>query len=174
MASSFRIALAVWAAVALAGCGIPSQTTRILDGPEPVTVRLQPAVPSAGQSAELTVQSAYADSIVVESENGLDRYWSDRDVLRVRLTSDFGDSLPSVRYAVRWRGQLLSRLIKPARIRVCRQGLCRELYHEIPVQLPEANHRTVAVTAGYSTVFARRSVTGYLIKDTSAPAEKRS
>lgn len=161
MASWFRIALAAWAAVALAGCGIPSQTTRLLDGPEPVTVRLQPAVPSAGQSAELTVRSAYADSIVFESENGLDRYWSNRNVLQVRLTSDFGDSLPSTRYAVRWRGQLLSRLIKPARIRVCRQGRCRELYHEIPIQLPEANHRTLAVTAAYNTVFARRSVTGY-------------
>ncbi len=161
MASWSRIVLAAAAAVALAGCGIPSQTTRILDGPEPVTVRLQPAVPGAGQTAELTVESPSADSIVFESENGLDRYWSDRDVLRVHLTSDFGDSVPSARHAVRWRGQLLSRLIKPARIRVCRLGRCRELYHEIPVQLPEANDRTVAVTAGYSAVFARRSVTGY-------------
>ncbi len=160
MSTCIRVALAAMAAATLAGCGIPSQTTRVAGGPEPVTVRLVPAVPAEGQSAELTVESPGADSIVFASDNGLDRYWSQRDVLRVRLTSEFGDSAPAGRYAVRWRGQLLSRLMKPARIQVCRQGRCRELYHEIPVQLPEENHRTVALTAGYDAVFARRSLLG--------------
>jgi hypothetical protein len=155
-----RIAASAAAALALAGCAVPVQTTRITDGPEPVTVRLTPAIPNAGQSAELTVQSPHADSIVVESENGLDRYWSNHDVLRVRLTSDFGDSAETPRYAVRWHGQLLSRLMKSARIQVCQQGRCRAIYHEIPVELPEENHRTVALTVGYNTVFARRSVVG--------------
>jgi hypothetical protein len=157
---TIRIAVAAAAAVALAGCGIPSQTTRIVDGPEPVTVRLQPSVPSAGQSADLMIASPSADSIIFMSANGLDRYWSEGGTLRLRLSSSFGDSVPITRYAVRWNGKLLSRLVKPALIRVCRQGSCREIYHEIPVELPEANQRTFAVTAGYSSVFARRSLTG--------------
>ncbi len=155
-----RIALATASAAALVGCAIPSQTTQLANGPEPVTVRLEPALPSAGQSAELTVTSPGADSIVLESGNGLDRYWGTGGVLRTRLTADFGDSVPVGRFAVRHRGELLSRLNKPAVIKVCRQGRCRELHHEIPVQLPEANHRTVALTAGYDAVFARRSLVG--------------
>ncbi|HUR95904.1 MAG TPA: hypothetical protein VMY76_15080 [Gemmatimonadales bacterium] len=155
-----RIAVAAASVAALAGCAVPSQTTRLIGGPEPVTVRLEPAVPTAGQSAELTITSPGADSIVVASENGLDRYWSTRGVLRARLTSTFGDSVPTGRYATRWHGELLSRLKKPAVITVCRQGRCQKLYHEFPVQLPEANHRTVALTAGYDAVFARRSLVG--------------
>ena len=160
MDSCSRIALAAVSAVALAGCGIPTQTTRLVDGPEPVTIRLDPALPAAGQSAELTIESPAADSIVFESENGLDRYWSAGPVLHAELTSDFGDSLPVARYAGRFQGRLLSRYLKPARITVCRAGRCSEHYHEIPMRLPEANHRTVALTAGYNTVFARRSLVG--------------
>jgi hypothetical protein len=155
-----RIAVVAAAVVAFAACAVPSETTRVAAGPEPVTVRLQPAVLTAGQSAELTIESPSADSIVFMSANGLDRYWSDSSTLQVRVSSTFGDSLPVERYAVRWNGQLLSRLIKPALIQVCRQGRCREIYHEIPVDLPEANHRTFAVAAGYNTVFARRSLMG--------------
>jgi hypothetical protein len=155
-----RTALAAVAVVALAGCGITTQTTRLADGPQPVTVRLEPAVPAAGQSAELTIESPAADSIVFESENGLDRYSSAGPVLHAELTSDFGDSLPVSRYAGRWQGRLLSRYLKPARITVCRAGHCSRHYHEIPMRLPEANHRTVALTAGYNTVFARRSLVG--------------
>ena len=160
MSRLFRIALPGALAAALAGCSVPVQTTQLAGGPEPVTVRMEPALPSSGQSADLTVTSPGADSIILRSENGLDRYSGTRGVLRARLTSDFGDSVPTGRYAVRWRGQLLSRLTKPALISVCRAGSCRELYHEIPVELPEANHRTVALTAGYDAVFARRSLVG--------------
>ena len=78
MDSCSRIALAAVSAVALAGCGIPTETTRLADGLQPVTVRLEPAVPAAGESAELTIESPAADSIVFESDNGLDRYWSKR------------------------------------------------------------------------------------------------
>jgi hypothetical protein len=155
-----RIACAALAAVAIAGCGIPTQTTRIVDGPAPVTVRLEPATPAAGQAAALMVTSPKADSIVFESDNGLDRYWTTRDTLRVQLDPNFGDSLPTEHFAVRWQGELLSQMMKPARIKVCRAGGCQTIYHEIPVELPEANHRTVAVTAGYNTVFARRSLVG--------------
>ena len=155
-----RIALAAAAASAIVGCGIPTDTTRIVDGPAPVTVRLEPATPTAGQVAELMVTSPQADSIVFESENGLDRYSTTRDTLRVQIDPAFGDSLPTERFAARWQGTLLSRLLKPARIKVCRQSGCQTIYHEIPVALPEANHRTVAVTAGYNTVFARRSLVG--------------
>ncbi|HKT59524.1 MAG TPA: hypothetical protein VJQ46_05710 [Gemmatimonadales bacterium] len=155
-----RIAPVVLAAVAIAGCGIPTQTTNLAGGPAPVTVRLEPATPSVGQVADLMVTSPHADSIAFESANGLDRYWTTRDTLRVELDPNFGDSLPTEHYAVRFDGQLLSRLMKPARITVCHAGSCDSLYYEIPVSLPEANHRTVAVTAGYNTVFARRSLVG--------------
>jgi hypothetical protein len=155
-----RIAAAFFAGVSLAACGMPAQSTTVLDGPEPVSVRLQPAVPTAGGSALLTIESPSADSIVFESANGLDRYWSARDVLRIRLASSFGDSVPTDRFAERWQGQLLAQLLKPARIAVCRRGRCREYYHEIPVRLPEANHRSVELTAGYNTVFASRSIRG--------------
>ena len=155
-----RIAVAAATAIGLAGCAVPTQTARLTDGPDPVTLQLSPAVPRAGQPLLLTVQAPHADSIVFESENGLDRYWGQGDVLRVQLTSDFGDSVATARYAERWNGQLLSRLMKPARLQVCRQSHCREIYHEIPVELPEENHRTVALTLGYNTVFARRSVVG--------------
>ena len=101
-----------------------------------------------------------ADSILLRSENGLDRYSAARDTLRAHLTGDFGDSIPVERFAVRHQGQLLSRLTKPAVISVCRQGTCREIYHQFPVELPEANHRTVALTGGYDAVFARRSLIG--------------
>ena len=160
MTTPFRIAAAAAVAAALAGCAIPVETTRITGGVEPVTVRLEPALPNAGQSAQLTIESPHADSIVFESENGLDRYWSNGDRLRVRLSPDFGDSAASARFATRWHGQLLSRLMKPARIQVCHQSRCREIYHEIPVQLPEQNQRSVALTLAYNTVFARRSVIG--------------
>lgn len=160
MTSAFRLAITAATASAIAGCAIPAQTTRVVDGPAPVTVTLEPAAPSAGQSAALTVTSLHADSIVFSSANGLDRYWTTRDTLRVQIDPDFGDSVYTEHYAVRWQGKLLSRLMKPAEIKVCRQGACEMIYHEIPVALPEANHRTVAITAGYNTVFARRSVVG--------------
>jgi hypothetical protein len=155
-----RIAGLAAAAFVLAGCSVPAQSTRLVAGPDPVTVKLEPAIPSAGQTAQLTIQSPSADSIVFMSANGLDRYWSDSSTLQIRLGPSFGDSVPMQRYAVRWNGELLSRQMKPALIQVCRAGQCREIYHEIPVALPEANHRTFAVTAGYNTVFARRSLTG--------------
>jgi hypothetical protein len=160
MASPFRNALAAAAAVALAGCAIPTQTTHVVDGPDPVTVQSDPAVPSPGQSTMLTITSPGADSIEFESENGLDHYWTRGDTLRFRLDPDFGDSVGVQRYATRFQGTLLSRLMKPARISVCRRGGCRTIYHQVPVALAEANHRTVAVTGGYNAVFARRSLVG--------------
>lgn len=160
MATVFRIALAATATAALVACGVPTQTTRLTGGPEPVTVRLEPAALAPGQSAELTITSPGADSIVFESENGLDRYWSTRDTLRVRLDAAFGDSIPREHFAARYDRALLSRVMKPARIQICRAHACRTIYHEIPLAVPEANHRTVAVTAGYNTVFARRSLVG--------------
>jgi hypothetical protein len=160
MNSLSRTALAAAVALVLAGCAVPTQTTRIGGGPEPVTVRLEPAVPSSGQAAALTIESPTADSIVFESDNGLDRYWSAGHVLKAMVTSDFGDSVPVARYATRSQGRLLSRYLKPARITVCHGGVCREHFHELPIRLNEANHRTVALTGGYNAVFARRSLTG--------------
>jgi hypothetical protein len=114
----------------------------------------------AGQRSELVVRSPGADSLVFESENGVDVYWSADSVLRASLASDFGDAEPAQRYAPSYRGRALSLLKKPVRITACRRGRCREFHHEIAVKLPERNDRSVAVTAGWSSVFARRSVRG--------------
>ena len=119
---------------------------------------MTPTVIYAGQWAELVVRSPGADSIAVESENGLDRYWSSDSVLRVALPSTFGEAAPAERYAPEWRGHTLAYLKKPVRVTSCRQGRCQQFSHEIAVRLPERNPRVVAVTAGWSSVFARRSI----------------
>jgi hypothetical protein len=119
-----------------------------------------PDVVRDGQPALLVVRSAGADSIVLESGNGVDRYWSHGPELRATIGADFGDAVPVMRYAVERDGRHLDLLKKPVRIAVCRRGRCTEHAHEIPVRLPERNRRSVALSAGYSSVFARRSILG--------------
>ena len=152
--------LAVCAVMLFAGCAIPAQSTRLATGPEPVTARLQPALPRPGQLAELVIESPGSDSIVVESLNGVDRYWDHGSTLRVWLGDDFGNAWMEGRSAGLHQGRLLDRLQRPARILTCRLGRCREHYHEIPLGLTERNRRTVALTAGWSSVFARRAIVG--------------
>jgi hypothetical protein len=144
----------------LVGCGVPSESVRLAPAPTPVTVRLEPALPRPGQMAELVVESPGSDSIVVESLNRVDRYWGRGSRLRIEVGEDFGETELHGRYAGRSGGLLLDRLQRPARILACQAGRCRELYHEIPLRLAERNRRTVAVTAGWSSVFARRAITG--------------
>jgi hypothetical protein len=151
---------ALVAGLALAGCAMPSHSTRLAGGPEPVTVRIEPAVLRSGQEAMVVVRSPSADSIALESANGLDRYWSAGPRLNARLSGDFGDPRPLRRYAERRDGALLDRLKKPATISVCKLGRCREFYHEFEVRLPERNRRTVAIAAGWNTMFAHRTITG--------------
>jgi hypothetical protein len=152
--------LALVGGIALLGCGIPSQSTRLAGGPEPVDLRMEPSVLRSGQQAMVVVRSPSADSIMIASENGVDRYWSAGPRLHARLSADFGDLDPAHRYARRGHGVLLDRLKKPATISVCKLGHCREFYHEFEVRLPERNQRTVALSGGWSTMFARRTVTG--------------
>src|SRR5918996_583861 len=87
--------------VALIGCGIPSHSTRLAGGPEPVDLRMEPSVLRSGQEATVVVRSASADSIAIESENGVDRYWSGGPGLAARLSADFGDRTLEHRYAER-------------------------------------------------------------------------
>lgn len=155
-----RAALALGVGATLVGCAVPTHTTRIADGPEPVDVELSAARLVPGQAAQLVVRSPGADSIAFESINGVDRYWTDGPRLETTITSDFGDPVPVQRFAGRYEGQVLSLLKKPARVAICRQGSCREFQHEIAVKLPERNQRSVALTAGMSSVFARRSIRG--------------
>src|SRR5687768_17839808 len=54
----------------LLGCGIPSHSTRLAAGPDPVVVRMEPAVLRSGQEAMVVVRSPMADSIAIESEIG--------------------------------------------------------------------------------------------------------
>jgi hypothetical protein len=148
------------AATSLMGCAVPTQSTLLAGGPDPIEFQMTPTVVYTGQRTEVIVRSPGADSIAFESENGLDRYWSTDSVLTVWLTSDFGETEPVSRYAPTRNGQVLAYLKKPVRISACRLGRCREFRQEIAVKLPELNERVVVVTAGWSSVFARRSVRG--------------
>lgn len=153
--------LAATSVAALAGCAVTSSSSTVFaPGPEPVEVRMTPTVIYAGQQTVVVVRSPGADSIALESENRLDRYWSADSVLTVTLTADFGEAAPASRYAPRWKGQALSHLKKPIRVTACRLGHCRQFYHELTIKLPERNERVVAVTAGWSSVFARRTIRG--------------
>jgi hypothetical protein len=152
--------LAHFGGAVLAGCAVPSESTRLAGGPDPVDVRMEPSVLRPGQEAIVVVRSPSADSIAIASGSGVDRYWSAGPRLAAKLRADFGDSTPVARYAERRGGLLLDRLKKPATISVCRLGRCREFYHEFEVRLPERNQRTMALTGGWSSVFARRTVTG--------------
>lgn len=146
-------------ALSLQGCGVSTSTVNLASGPDPVQVTMTPAAASPGGSLQLKVESPSSDSIMIESVNGLDRYWETGGTLRARVESDFGDSVPGTRYAVREKGRLFDVLKKPMKVSVCRKGQCREYYHELAVVLPERNERSVAVTGGWSTAFTRRAVT---------------
>jgi hypothetical protein len=150
----------VCVALSLQGCGVSTSTVDLAPGPEPVAFSITPAVVPFGTAAQVSVASSSADSISIESVNGLDRYWTKGPKLRARVESDFGDSLSGSRYAVREHGELFDVLKKPMKVVVCRKGSCREYYHELAVQLPERNERSVAITGGWSTAFTKRAVTG--------------
>jgi hypothetical protein len=152
--------LAACATAALLGCGIPTHSTRLAAGPEPVEVEMSTPYLVAGQPAQIVVRSPGADSIALESENGVDRYWSTGPVLTANVTADFGERETVERYAGNWNGQTLDLLKKPARVAICRLGRCREFHHDLAVRLPERNGRSIALTAGWSSVFARRSIRG--------------
>lgn len=147
-------------ALGLQACGIATSTVDLASDPEPVELTMTPAIAQSGASVQLKVTSPASDSIAIESVDGLDRYWSSGSTLTARLGSDFGDSMPGLRYAVREKGRLFDVLKKPMKVIVCRKGHCRAYYHELPVQLPEHNERSVAVTGGWSTAFTKRAVTG--------------
>ena len=159
-ASRLALTLPLLASGAILGCGFSHQATRLEGGPEPVDVRMEPAVLRNGQEALVRVRSPHADSIAIRSANGVDTYWADGPSLSTMLSADFGDPVPVRRYAERRNGVLLDRLRKPATITVCKLGHCRDFYHEFEVRLQESNRRTMALTAGWNTFFARRTVTG--------------
>jgi hypothetical protein len=153
-------ALAVASAVSLAGCAIPEATTRLAPEPDGVTVTLRPDLPRSGQAAEVIVQSPGADSLVLESADGLDRIASQGPRLVAQVDAAFGAGGDGARYAVRHGKRVLDRLERPVQISSCRDDVCHRYYHELPVRLPEKNARTAELTAGYSTIFARRSILG--------------
>ena len=160
MRASWFTDVRVLAVAGLTGCAIPTGSTQLATGPEPVEMRMTPDVISSAGRSEVVIRSPGADSIVLQSENGVDRYWRADSVLTVSLGPDFGETEPVGRYAPIYDGQVLAYLKKPVRVTACRQGHCRDFRHEIAVRLPEHNERVVAVTAGWSTVFARRSIRG--------------
>ena len=149
----------VCVALILQGCGVSTSTTNLSTGPEPIELTMTPALVQAGSSVQVRVVSPSADSILVESDNGIDRYWDTGGDLHARLQSDFGDTLEETRFAVRRNGRLFDVLKKPMKVVVCRKNSCQEYFHELAIQLPELNERSVAVTGGWSTAFTRRAVT---------------
>jgi hypothetical protein len=146
-------------ALSLQGCGVPTSTVDLTPGPDPIEFTVTPNPMQSGGWADVRVVSASADSIAIESDNGLDRYWNTGPKLSARIDSDFGDSVPQIQYAVREHGRLLDVLKKPVKIVVCRQNSCREYHRDLAVQLPERNERSVAITGGWSTEFTKRAVT---------------
>jgi hypothetical protein len=146
-------------ALSLQGCGISTSTVDLASGPDPVELTMTPGELSDGGAVQLQVVSPSADSIVVQSGSGLDRYSDTGGSLSARLQSDFGDTLSEPRFAVRQNGRLFNVLKKPMTVSVCRKNTCREYYHELAVRLPERNVRSVAVTGGWSTAFTKRAVT---------------
>jgi hypothetical protein len=151
---------ALAAVVSLAGCAVQTRSAHLAPSPDPVELRMTPTVIYAGQRTQVVVRSPGADSIVFESENGVDRYWSADTVLTAWLTADFGQVAPVADYAPVHDGQVLPYLKRPVRIAVCRLGRCRDFHQEVAIKLPVRNQRVVAVTAGWSSVFARRSIRG--------------
>src|SRR5215216_6512863 len=103
----------VCVALGLQGCGVSTSTASLSPGPEPVEITMTPAVVTAGSSVQVRVVSPSADSIIVESDGGIDRYSATGGSLRARLQSNFGDTLPEMRYAVRQNGRLFNVLKKP-------------------------------------------------------------
>jgi hypothetical protein len=157
---SLALVPSAYVALSLQGCGVATSTATLTPGPEPIELSVTPSVISAGGSAQVKVVSPSADSISLESLNGLDRYWTTGSNLRARIDSDFGDAVPGTQYAIREHGRLFDVLKKPMKVVVCRKQSCREYYHDLAVQLPERNERSVAVTGGWSTAFTKRAVTG--------------
>ncbi|HMH54873.1 MAG TPA: hypothetical protein VK535_01305, partial [Gemmatimonadales bacterium] len=149
----------VCVALTLQGCGVSTSTTNLSTGPEPIELTMTPAQVQAGGSVQVRVVSPSADSILVESDNGIDRYSDTGGDLHARLQSDFGDTLEEARFAVRQNGRLFDVLKKPMKVVVCRKNTCQEYFHELAIQLPERNERSVAVTGGWSTAFTKRAVT---------------
>src|ERR1700694_2887819 len=99
-------------ALSLQGCGVPTSTVELTPGPDPVEFTVTPDVIQPGGWADVQVVSASAESIAIESDNGLDRYWSAGPNLSARVQSDFGDSVSQTQYAVRDHGRLLDLLKK--------------------------------------------------------------
>ncbi|MFL5470736.1 MAG: hypothetical protein ACJ8AM_00115 [Gemmatimonadales bacterium] len=145
--------------LALRACSPPPATTiDLADGPAPVRLHLNPAVSRAEGPIQLSVTSPSADSIVVSSANGLDRYSASGSMLQASLQADFGDSLPLMRYAARHEGRLLNVVKKPVKVEVCRRHACQAYYHELSILLPERNRRSIAITGGWSTNFSQRAI----------------
>jgi hypothetical protein len=155
-----RCASCLLASVVAAGCGARPAPVQLAPPPEAVWLVVQPGVIRAGSSALVQVESPGADSIAIESLNGLDRWWTGGSRLSARVGREFGDSAAMRRFAVREQGQLFAILKKPMKISVCRRHRCREYCRELPVKLSERNQRSVALTAGWSTALTRRALIG--------------
>jgi hypothetical protein len=142
--------------------GVPAGTgvDTTAETPSPPRFTVTPAIIPSDGAALVRISDPGADSITIESVNGLDRYAKRGNALAVRLTGHFGELRDSVRYAVRERGVLFDIVKRPVKVTTCRQRRCVDYYHTLTIRLPERNERSVALTAGWATAFTRRSITG--------------
>jgi hypothetical protein len=126
----------------------------------PPRVTMTPAVIEGGGTAVIRVDAPGADSIALESVNGLDRYGTRGSKLSVKLNNRFGQAREPAHYAVHERGHLFDVVKQPIKITTCWERRCQEHYEAVTIHLPERNRRSVAVTGGAATVFTRRAITG--------------
>ena len=136
----------------------PASSATAADAPPSQLVVMPAVIPSDGVGL-VRIRAPGADSVALESVNGVERYGTRGSALAVRISGRFADTTSDVRYATRARGRLFDVVHQPVKITTCRERRCREYYETLTFQLPERNERSVALTAGWVTAFARRAVT---------------
>ena len=127
---ALRGAVLLWAAVMAAGCSVPVRSAQLGANPEnghaPPRVTITPAVIEGGGTAVVRVDAPGADSIALESVNGLDRYGTRGSKLSVKLSSRFGEAKAPARYAVQEHGHLFDVIKRPIKITTCwERRICR-------------------------------------------------
>lgn len=148
----------------IAGCAAstaPVQLAVVPDpaGPPPPQIFVPAVIPSDGVGI-IRIIDPGADSIALESLNGIDRLGVRRGTMTARIRGNFGEARDTARYASWQRGYLFDVLKRPIKITTCRQRQCRSYYHTLAIKLPEQNRHQVALTGGWATSFTQRAITG--------------
>lgn len=166
---ALRGALSMGAAILVAGCAASTRSVPVTAHPSPAPgvadlelprITITPAIVPSDGFGVIRISDPGADSIALETVNGVEHLSVRKPVLTIRINGSFGQLRDTASYAVRGRGVLFDVVKRPIKITTCRQRQCREYYHVVTFRLPERNERSVALTAGLSTGFTRRAITG--------------